>query len=86
VPEICRFYGIIIKMFYADHPPPHFHAVYGEHEALITIANAEVFAGSLPARALSMVKEWAELHRAELNQDWESARRAQPLNKIDPLS
>jgi hypothetical protein len=86
VPEICRFYGIVIKMFYADHPPPHFHAEYGEHEALITIADAKVFAGSLPTRALSMVKEWAELHRAELKQEWESARLAQPLNRIDPLS
>jgi Domain of unknown function (DUF4160) len=73
-------------MFYADHPPPHFHAEYDEHEALITIDNAEVFAGSLPSRALGMVKEWAELHREELNQVWEAARRAQPINKIDPLS
>jgi len=48
VPEICRFYGIVIKMFYADHPPPHFHAEYGEHEALVTIPDAVVFAGSLP--------------------------------------
>jgi hypothetical protein len=86
VPEICRFYGIIIKMFYADHPPPHFHAEYGEHEVLITIGDAEVFAGNLPTRALSMVKEWAELHREELNQEWEAARRALPLNRIDPLS
>jgi len=85
VPEICRFYGIIIKMFYADHPPPHFHAEYGEHEALITIADAEVFAGSLPARALGLVKEWVELHREELKQDWEAARQAIPLNRIDPL-
>jgi hypothetical protein len=85
VPEICRFYGIVIKMFYADHPPPHFHAEYGGHEALITIADAEVFAGSLPARALGLVKEWVELHREELKQDWESARQAIPLNRIDPL-
>lgn len=72
-------------MFYADHPPPHFHAEYGGHEALITIADAEVFAGSLPARALGLVKEWVELHREELKQDWESARQAIPLNRIDPL-
>lgn len=85
MPEICRFYGIVIKMFYVDHPPPHFHAEYSGFEALITIADAEVFAGSLPPRALSMVKEWVELHREELNQDWESARRAIPLNRIDPL-
>ncbi|HKC65697.1 MAG TPA: DUF4160 domain-containing protein [Pyrinomonadaceae bacterium] len=85
MPEICRFYGIVIKMFFVDHPPPHFHAEYGEYEALITIADGEVFAGRLPARALSMVKEWVDLHREELNQDWESARRALPLNRIDPL-
>ncbi|HMF58436.1 MAG TPA: DUF4160 domain-containing protein [Pyrinomonadaceae bacterium] len=86
MPEVCRFYGIVIKIFYADHPPPHFHAEYGEYEALITIAEAEVFAGSLPNRALSMVKEWVEAHREELNQDWELARKAMPLNRIDPLS
>lgn len=66
MPEICRFYGIVIKMFFADHPPPHFHAEYGEYEALITIDDGEVFAGGLPARALNMVKEWVELHREEL--------------------
>ena len=85
MPEICRFYGIVIKMFFADHPPPHFHAEYGEYEALITIADGKVFAGRLPPRALSMVKEWVELHREELIQDWESARRALPLDRIEPL-
>jgi hypothetical protein len=85
VPEICRFYGIVIKMYFADHPPPHFHAEYGEFEALIGIADAQVFAGSLPNRALSMVKEWVGLHRGELNEAWEAARLAVPLNKISPL-
>jgi len=85
VPEICRFYGIVIKMFYADHPPPHFHAEYGEHEALITITNTEIFAGRLPARAAGMVSEWAALHREELLQAWEAARHSQPLRRIDPL-
>ncbi|OLE52627.1 MAG: transcriptional regulator [Acidobacteria bacterium 13_1_20CM_3_53_8] len=85
MPEVCRFYGIVIKIFYSDHPPPHFHAEYGEHEALVTIAEADVFAGSLPKRAMNMIKEWAELHREELNQDWELARQSQPLNRIDPL-
>ena len=86
MPEICRFYGIVIKMYFADHPPPHFHAEYGEQEALITIDGVEVFGGGLPARALGLVKEWVEMHRDELNQDWELARQGQPLNRIDPLA
>lgn len=85
MPEICRFYGIVIKLFYNDHPPPHFHAEYGEHEALIRIEDAEVFAGNLPSRALSMIREWTTLHRDELTQAWESARQAQPPDKIEPL-
>ena len=72
-------------MFYADHPPPHFHAEYGEHEALITIAGTEIFAGRLPARAAGMVTEWAELHREELIHAWEAARQSRPLNRIAPL-
>ena len=66
MPEVCRFYGIVIRMYYADHAPPHFHAEYGEYEALIRIEDAGTFSGSLPPRALSMVKEWAGLHRDEL--------------------
>ena len=84
MPEIARFYGIVIKIFFGDHPPAHFHAVYGEHEALITL-DGKVYAGSLPGRALSMVREWLALHRDELEADWALALLRKPLNPIEPL-
>ncbi|OGV70103.1 MAG: transcriptional regulator [Lentisphaerae bacterium RIFOXYA12_FULL_48_11] len=85
MPEISRFFGIIIKMFFDDHNPPHFHAFYGEHEVLIDINHLSVFAGSLPPRALGLVIEWATLHQEELLNDWVLARDSQPPNRIDPL-
>ncbi|MEA3356810.1 MAG: DUF4160 domain-containing protein [Candidatus Bipolaricaulota bacterium] len=75
----------MIKMFFNDHNPPHFHAFYGEYEGLIDIADLSVFAGSLPPRALGLVIEWATLHQSELLNDWEKAEGQEPLNKIDPL-
>ena len=85
MPELCRFYGIIIRMFWADHPPPHFHAIYGEHEALIEILTSEIIEGSLPLGARSLVTQWVALHRPELLEQWNLAREARPLGKIDPL-
>jgi len=85
MPELCRFYGIIIRMYPTDHPPPHFHAEYGEYEALIDIAEGEILAGSLPARALKLVKEWTLHHQAELEDLWQIARQSQPLWKLKPL-
>jgi hypothetical protein len=85
VPEISRFFGIVIKMFFDDHNPPHFHAFYAEHEVLIDIGHLSVFAGALPPRALGLVIEWATLHQAELLNDWAKARGQQPLDKIAPL-
>ena len=85
MPEISRFFGIVIRMFYNDHAPPHFHAEYGEHEALIEIESLEIYAGVLPSRALSLVREWAGLHRDELRQDWTSARSGRPPDAIAPL-
>ncbi len=85
MPEISRFFGIVIKMFYDDHIPPHFHAEYGDHRALIGIRTLSVFAGHLPPRALGLVIEWATLHRQELLSDWERARAKQELHKIPPL-
>ncbi len=84
MPEISRFFGIIIYMNWRDHPPPHFHAVYGEHEALMTF-DGRVYAGALPSRALSMVREWLALHRDELEADWALAVTNRPLNPIEPL-
>jgi len=86
MPEICRFYGIIIRMYYDDHNPPQFHALYGENEAWINIHTLAVFHGGLPARALGLVVEWASLHQDELRQDWELARKQVRLEKIEPLN
>ena len=66
MPEISRFYGIIIRMYAGDHPPPHFHAEYGEEAAQIDIRTGSIIAGSLPRRALRLAQDWAELHRQQL--------------------
>ncbi len=85
MPSISAFYGIIIWMYFQDHAPPHFHAEYAGEEALIVIGTGDVYAGSLPRRALRMVRYWERLHRAELVENWERARRYQPLADIAPL-
>jgi len=85
LPEISRFLGIVIAMYYNDHNPPHFHARYGEHEAIIAISTGEVIDGRLPPRALGLVQEWRELHKAELVEDWRLARARRKLNRIEPL-
>ena len=86
MPEISRFYGIVIKMFFNEHQPAHFHAEYGDHEALIQIDTLAVIAGKLPPRALGLVMEWALLHQNELQNLWQKAQDLQPLFKIDPLA
>lgn len=85
MPRISAFYGILIAMYHDDHPPPHFHAIYGEHEARIAIDSLQVIEGWLPTRAARLVREWGALHRAELIDNWERARLHIPLDKIDPL-
>lgn len=85
MPEISRFYGIVVRMYFDEHPPPHFHALYGEYEALININTLGIISGKLPGRALGLVMEWASLHQFELNELWERARRSEPLGKIEPL-
>ncbi len=85
MPELSRFFGIVIRMFYSDHEPAHFHAIYSEYEALIEIETLLVFRGSLPRRALALVLEWAAMHRSELHDDWQRARTGQTLNEIEPL-
>jgi hypothetical protein len=82
---ISVFYGIVIRMFFRDHSPPHFHAAYAGHSAAIAIDSLEVLAGSLPGRTLAMVLEWASLHRAELRADWEQCRRHERPTRIAPL-
>jgi hypothetical protein len=72
-------------MYYRDHSPPHFHAIYGEHEAEIEILTAAIMAGNLPGRARALVTDWASTHRDELDHNWTLARIGQPLSPIDPL-
>jgi len=85
MPELSRFYGIVIKMYFADHTPPHFHAEYAEFEARIAIDTLAVLSGNLPARAMGLVVEWATLHRQELQIQWQRAIALQQLSRIDPL-
>lgn len=85
MPEISRFLGIIITMYYNDHPPPHFHVRYGGQRALVAIESLAVLRGQLTPRVLGLVIEWAAAHQAELMEDWRLARLEEPLNKITPL-
>jgi len=85
MPTISRFYGILIEMYFGDHAPPHFHALYAEFEALIDIQTLGVIRGELPSRAMSLVLEWAHQHREELLRDWELCAQNQQPNKILPL-
>ena len=85
MPELCRFYGIIIRLYFDDHAPPHFHASYGGDEAVVEIDTSAVIHGSLPPRARNLVREWALLHQEELQEAWKKAKQLQPPGKIDPL-
>ena len=84
MPELSRFLGIIIAMYYRDHEPGHFHAYYGRYEITVNVATGAV-TGHFPRRALRHVLEWYELHRQELIDNWDSARRREPLRAIEPL-
>lgn len=85
MPTISIFYGIVIQMFWSDHAPPHFHALYAEYEAQINIQTLEVIKGELPKRALVLVLEWASEHRSDLMEDWELCMHMQTPKKIAPL-
>lgn len=87
MPRISSFFGIVISMYWNEgaHQVPHFHARYGDDEASVTFAGA-IIEGSLPARSARLVREWALLHQAELEHNWELARDRQPLDEIDPLA
>ncbi len=85
MPEISRFYGIIISMYYDDHNPPHFHARYGGNRAAIEIPTLRVLEGKLPPRVLGLVVEWASQHQPELMNNWEATRNDRPAQRIQPL-
>jgi len=84
MPEISRFLGIVIRMYYKEHAPPHFHAEYGEYEITLEIQTG-IVEGRFPRRALSAVTDWYLLHEEELMQDWRRASQREPLQRIDPL-
>jgi len=86
LPTISQFFGIVIQMFWrGEHAPPHFHALYGEYEALVEIGTLEVIKGKLPKRALALVLEWASQHRGELMEDWNLCQAKQLPKRIAPL-
>ena len=85
MPELSRFYGIVIRMHFRENGPPHFHAEYGDDQALIGIDGLPVLNGRLPRRALSLVREWAALHDDELRMAWDRASRLEAPGKIAPL-
>ena len=84
MPEISRFYGIVIKMFFDDHEPPHFHVEYAEHQAVVSIETVALIGGTLPPRALGLVAEWAALRQEELREAWQRAKNLEPVDRIDP--
>ena len=85
MPVISKFYGILIRMYFDDHAPPHFHAVYGDNEIQVGISPIKILQGNVPKRVQSMVLEWAALHQDELITDWERCHNAQAHLPLDPL-
>jgi hypothetical protein len=85
MPEISRFYGIIIYMFYNDHNPPHFHVEYQDFEATIEIESG-IIKGKIPRRALKLIFEWMDLHKVELLENWKKIEERKSLEKIEPLN
>ncbi len=84
MPRISEFYGLLILMNFKDHNPPHFHVWYGGYKMLVHIENG-VVEGEMPQRALKMVFDWLEIHRAELLEMWNKAKNGEPIGKIEPL-
>ncbi|MCU7490084.1 MAG: DUF4160 domain-containing protein [Bacteroidota bacterium] len=84
MPEICRFYGIIIFMNYNDHNPPHFHARYQEQEIIVEIQTGNI-EGKMSQRALTMIFEWTDKYRNELLENWELTKQRKSLKNIPPL-
>lgn len=85
MPVISRFFGIVIRMYFDDHSPPHFHALYGDAEAALRIDPVRVLVGQLPPRVLALVTEWATLHQDEIMENWRRVERDQAPQEIDGL-
>jgi hypothetical protein len=86
MPEICRFFHIIIRMYAKEHAPPHFHAFYGEHEALFSISTGKLIEGKFPPKQAKLIAAWAAIYKKELLANWKSLTSGKGFNKIDPLS
>ena len=84
--ELCRFGGIVVRIYNREHNPPHFHAVYGDDEALIEIETLALYSGKLPPRQMREVLEWAEARQRELRVAWRQGQERRPMGKIEPLS
>lgn len=82
MPTLSIFFGIIVRMWHDDHPPPHIHVEYQGFEALVNIASGEVAEGELPRKVASIVKEWCQVHQSELQDNWGRAKRFEPLERI----
>ncbi len=85
MPTISVFYGIVIRMFVRDHPPPHFHVRYGEHRARVSIETSELLDGRLPPRVERLVRQWTEIHRGELAENWRRTERLLLPERVEPL-
>lgn len=85
MPEISRFLGIVIRMYFLDHEPPHFHATYAGSKAQIRIQPIGLLRGAIPPRALALVVEWGTLHEAELLENWRRLHADQEPTRIAPL-
>lgn len=85
MPTISTFYGLTIRMYYDDHPPPHFHVYYADQSAIIAIDTLEVQEGNLTRRAIALILEWAQEHRDALRLNWALAESHEPLQRILPL-
>lgn len=86
MPELSRFYGIVIKMYYNDHNPPHFHAEYGSDSMVVDVNTLAIIGGRIPPRATGLVMEWAAQNQVDLQRAWDQARNMEPLDRIAPLS
>lgn len=85
MPELSRFYGIVIQIYFGDHPPPHFHAIYGSNKGVVDIGSLSFIEGQLPPRARGLVIEWATIHQDELREAFRKAESLEAPDKIQPL-
>lgn len=85
MPRICEFFGIVIYLYYDDHPPPHFHARYGEEEGVFDLETLGIIAGEVRPRVRALVVEWAALRREDIRRAWEQCRNHQPVDPVSPL-